>query len=123
MRFAGYSVGGNLVLNTLAHWETAAPPEVTGAVVVCPTIDVARCVERLEEPANLIYHRYFIGLMRRFYARKAALFPDRFDRALLREMKTMRDFVRLATGPDAGFSDGDALFAWVASAARLRRIA
>jgi predicted alpha/beta-fold hydrolase len=79
-------------------------------------------VERLEEPANLLYHRYFLGLMRRFYARKAALFPDRFDRALLREMKTMRDFDRLATGPDAGFSDVDALYAWVASAARLQRI-
>ena len=120
---AGYSVGGNLVLNTLAHWGLAAPREVVGAVAVCPTIDVARCVERLLRPENRLYHRLFLGIMRRFYARKAALFPRRFDRALLCEMRTMRDFDRVATGPDAGFSDVEALYAWVASAARLDCIA
>jgi predicted alpha/beta-fold hydrolase len=118
---AGYSVGGNLVLNTLAHWGAAAPPEVMGAVVVCPTIDVPRCVARLTE--SPFYHRYFLGLMRDFYARKAALFPDRFDRARLSGMRTMRDFDRMATGPDAGFTDVDALYAWVASGSRLARVA
>jgi predicted alpha/beta-fold hydrolase len=116
---AGYSAGGNLVLNTLAHWGAAAPPEVKGALALCPTIDVARCVDGLEKS---LYHRYFLRLMRDFYARKAALFPGRFDRARLEAMKTMRDYDRLATGPDAGFADVDALYAWVSSSSRIERV-
>jgi uncharacterized protein len=119
---AGYSIGGNLVLNALAHWGARPPPALCGAVVSCPAIDVGACVALVDAPNNALYRRYFVGLLRRFYARKAGLFPERFDPDRLDEVRTLRDYDRVASAPDAGFTDLDAFYAWVSSSPRLHAI-
>jgi predicted alpha/beta-fold hydrolase len=116
---AGYSVGGNLVLNALAAWGSRAPAELARAIVLCPAIDVGACVRRVDETSFLPYRKYFVGLLRRFYERKAALYPDRFDRRRLSKVRTLRDFDTVATAPDSGFADVDAFHSWVSSASRL----
>ena len=117
---AGYSVGGNLTLNTLALWAAKPPPELAGAVVMCPAIDIPRCVELVD--GNALYRRHYVNELMGLYAKKATLFPDRFQVARLSGVRTMRDFDRLATGPEAGFPDVDQFYAWVSSASRLGRI-
>src|SRR5262249_27618483 len=73
---AGYSVGGNLVLNALAHWGAEAP-QVAGAVVLCPAIDVDHCASLVDAPRNAFYRRHFVRELVRLYRRKATLFPER----------------------------------------------
>ncbi len=120
---AGYSVGGNLVLNTLAFWGASPPPSVLAAISICPTIDVDLCVTRLDAPVNLFYRRYFLRLMQRFYREKSRLDGARFPPRLVDRARTMREYDRLATGPDAGFDDVARLYRWVSSATRLAAIA
>jgi predicted alpha/beta-fold hydrolase len=115
----GYSIGGNLVMNTLARWGASPPRQVAGAVVVCPAVDVAHCVDRLDGPGNEVYRTYFVRLLRQGYLRKAALFRGRFDATLMRGVRSVREYDRVATAPDAGLRDEDALYAWVSSASRI----
>jgi predicted alpha/beta-fold hydrolase len=119
---AGYSAGGNLVLNTLAHWGTKAPPEVVGAVVVCPSMDIAHCVSLVDRAGNELYRRYFVADLIRFYRRKAGLFRQGYDVARLRGVRTLRDFDAAVTAPHEGFGDVDAFYHWVSSAPRLPRV-
>jgi predicted alpha/beta-fold hydrolase len=119
---AGYSAGGNLVLNTLAHWGAEAPPEVAGAVVVCPSIDIAHCVSLVDRAGNELYRRYFVTDLMRFYRRKASLFRHPYDLARLRGVRTLRDFDAAVTAHHEGFDDVDAFYRWVSSAPRLPRV-
>lgn len=119
---AGYSAGGNLVLNTLAHWGAAAPAEVVGAVVICPSIDIAHCVSLVDCVGNELYRRYFVNELVRFYRRKADLFRQPYDIARLRGVRTLREFDAAVTAPHEGFDDVDAFYQWVTSAPRLARI-
>jgi predicted alpha/beta-fold hydrolase len=119
----GYSVGGNLVLNTLARWGSAAPPEVAAAAVLCPTADVDHCVARLDSPACALYRRHFVSGLRRFYRRKALLFADRFDARRLQGVLSMRDFDRVATAADSGFTDVGEFYRSISSALQIPRIA
>lgn len=120
---AGYSAGGNLVLNTLAHWGAEAPPQVVGAVVVCPSIDIAHCVSLVDRAGNELYRRYFVTELSRFYRRKAGRFRQGgYDVARLRGVRTLRDFDAAVTAPHEGFDDVDAFYEWVSSAPRLARV-
>jgi predicted alpha/beta-fold hydrolase len=119
---AGYSAGGNLVLNTLAHWGAEAPPEVVGAVVVCPSIDIAHCVGLVDRSGNELYRRYFVTDLIRFYRRKASLFRHPYDLARVHGVRTLREFDAAITAPHEGFDDVEAFYQWVSSAPRLPRI-
>jgi predicted alpha/beta-fold hydrolase len=119
---AGYSAGGNLVINTLAHWGAEAPPEVVGAVVVCPSIDIAHCVSLVDRAGNELYRRYFVTELIRFYRRKAGLFRHPYDLARVRGVRTLREFDAAITAPHEGFDDVDAFYQWVSSVPRLARV-
>jgi uncharacterized protein len=102
--FAGYSMGGNLVLR-MAGEARASWPSLKGAMAVCPNIDPAACVAALEERSNWIYHRHFLTSMQARLRRKATLFPGRFDVARLSSIRSLRAFDDAYTAPDGGFLD------------------
>jgi predicted alpha/beta-fold hydrolase len=115
-------VGGNLALNTLAAWGETPPPELAGAVLLCPAVDIAHCVERLDSPANALYRSFFLRNLLGLYARKAALNGTRFPAARVHGIRTVRDFDRAVTGPESGFSDVGEFYEWVSAAHRLAHI-
>ena len=77
--FAGYSMGGNLVLKMAGELGADAPPELRGVCGVCPTIDLAACVEALGRPGNALYEWNFVSKLKARLRRKARLFPGKFD--------------------------------------------
>ena len=100
--FAGYSMGGNLVLRMAGEVGTAFTP-LKGVMTVCPNIDPAACVTALEEPRNWIYHRHFLRSMQARLRRKAAFFPGVFDVARLSSIRSLRAFDDAYTAPHGGF--------------------
>src|SRR6185437_11195622 len=120
---AGYSMGGNLVLNALAAWGADVPSGVAGAAVVCPTMDVARSVALVDGPGCGLYLRHYLADLRRLYRRKTALFGEaRYPLARLRGVASMRAFDAAISAPGAGFAGVDAFYRWVSSGPRLDRI-
>jgi predicted alpha/beta-fold hydrolase len=105
--FAGYSMGGNLVLKMAGEFAGAAPPQLRGVAGVCPTIDLAECANALALPGNFIYEEHFVRNLKKRMLRKAALFPGKFDLGPLARVRTVREFDDKITARYCGFRDAD----------------
>ena len=109
--FAGYSMGGNLVLKMAGELGGAAPPQLRGVAGVCATMDLAACADALALPGNFIYEAHFVSSLKRRMRRKAALFPGKFDLGALSQVRTVREFDEAITAKYCGFRDASDYYA------------
>ena len=103
--FAGYSMGGNVLLRLAGELGDEAPPQLKGVAAVSPVVDLGACVEAIEKPANWIYQWNFMRNLKARMQRKAGVFPDVFDLSPLATMRTIREFDDTYTAPHHGFGD------------------
>lgn len=105
--FAGYSMGGNLVLKMAGELAGGAPRELRGVAGVCPTIELAPCADAIALPGNFIYEHHFVTRLKKRMERKARMFPGQFDLAPLACVRTVREFDDAITARYCGFRDAD----------------
>lgn len=103
--FAGYSMGGNLILKMAGELGAAAPPALRGVCAICPTLDLSACVDAIAQPGNWLYQRHFVRALKARLRRKARLFPGQFERNGLRRVRTVREFDDVITAPHSGYRD------------------
>lgn len=103
--FAGYSMGGNLVLKMAGELAGAGPRQLRGVAAVCPALELARCVDAVDLPANFVYQRHFVKGLKSRMRRKARLFPGKFDLSRLARVRTLREFDDVITATYCGFTD------------------
>lgn len=106
-RFAvcGYSLGGNIALKLGAELDGSPLASTVVAVAgVSPPIELTQCIDALERAENLPYHLNFLVGLRRRMARKARLFPDRYDTRPLARVYSVRAFDDVYTAPHNGFA-------------------
>ena len=102
----GYSLGGNVALRLAADHGPQGPAGALRAVcAVSPTMDLAKCVDELERPRNLVYELNFVRNLKRRMRRKARAWPGRFDLRPLGKVRTVRAFDEAYTAPYHGFKD------------------
>jgi len=101
--FAGYSMGGNLILKMAGELGAAAPRELRGICAVCPTLDLATCVDAIERPENWLYQFRFVRDLKSRMRRKAKLFPGQFELNGLNSVRTLREFDEAITAPCSGY--------------------
>jgi predicted alpha/beta-fold hydrolase len=121
--FAGYSMGGNLVLAMAGRLGADAPPELCGVCGVCPTIDLAACVDAIGRPANALYQRHFVRGLKARLRRKARLFPGEFALNGLDRVRTVRGFDQAVTAPHFGYRDADDYYERASAGRVVHRIA
>jgi predicted alpha/beta-fold hydrolase len=113
--FAGFSMGGNLVLKMDGEFADSAPPELRGVVAVAPSMDLAACCDAVGEPRNFIYNRHFVKRLKRRMRRKAALFPEIYSTGGLVEdlgrIRSVRDFDDAITAQFCGFESANDYYA------------
>ena len=97
----GFSMGGNVCLRYLGLG--LAPDEVQGAAVAAPAVDLGAASRALP----WLYDRYFVRELKELYVRKAASFPDRYDPARMRTVRSVRAFDEAAVVPCFGFEDAE----------------
>jgi len=102
--FAGYSMGGNLVLKMAGELGAAAPPQLRGVCGICPTLDLASCVDAIARPENRLYQRHFVRALKSRMRRKARLYPGRFELNGLARVRTVREFDDVITAPCCGYA-------------------
>jgi uncharacterized protein len=103
--FAGYSMGGNLVLKMAGEFADRAPRQLCAVAGVCPTIELGVCSDAVALPGNFIYQKHFVRNLKRRMRRKAKLFPGKFDLNPMARVRTMREFDGLITAKYCGFLD------------------
>jgi predicted alpha/beta-fold hydrolase len=103
--FAGYSLGGNLALKLAGDLGASAPKELRAVCAVSPTMDLAVCVEALEQPQNAIYQWNFVRNLKARMRRKCAAFPGKWRLEPLATIRSIRAFDDAYTAPHHGFSD------------------
>jgi predicted alpha/beta-fold hydrolase len=102
---AGYSLGGNLTLKLAGDFGTAPPPALRAVCAVSPTMDLAVCVDALEEKQNAIYQWHFVRNLKRRMRRKAKAFPGKWPLEALARIRSIREFDDAYTAPFHGFRD------------------
>jgi uncharacterized protein len=116
--FAGYSMGGNLVLKMGGEYGEQAPAELRGICAVCPALDLAACADALGRWDNYFYQRHFVtGLLER-YRRKALSMPERYRQGNFGPVRSVRRFDDLITAPNFGYRDAQEYYE-AASASRV----
>jgi predicted alpha/beta-fold hydrolase len=103
--FAGYSMGGNLVLAMAGRLGADAPRELHGVCGVCPTIDLAASVDAIELPSNTLYQHNFVRKLKARLRRKAQRHPGKFVFNGLARVRTVREFDDAVTAPHFGYRD------------------
>jgi hypothetical protein len=103
--FAGYSMGGNLVLKMVGELGVSAPRELSGVAAVCPCIDLAPCADAIALPGNFAYQLHFVRNLKARMRRKAKLFPGKFDLQKMVSVRTVREFDDIITAAYCGFRD------------------
>ncbi|MFZ0320254.1 MAG: alpha/beta fold hydrolase [Candidatus Sulfotelmatobacter sp.] len=119
----GFSMGGNLVLKLAGEWGSDGPAEFRGVAAVCPAVNLAAGADALHEPANRIYEYYFLLQLFQRFRRKVRLFPETYDAACLRGIRTLRQFDERVTAHYCGFAGADDYYDRAAAAHVVDRIA
>ncbi len=123
----GYSMGGNQVVKCVGEWGSDAPEEVVAAAGVSPACDLSISADAIHRKQNRIYEWKFLFGLRARMLRKAALFPERYDRkelaAALRRVRSIRDFDELITAQYMGFEGADDYYSKASASRVVDRIA
>jgi predicted alpha/beta-fold hydrolase len=109
--FAGYSMGGNLVLKMAGDLAGAAPRQLRGVAAVCPSLDLAACADAVGLPHNFVYQKRFVNGLKDRMRRKAKLFPGKFDLGRMARVHTLREFDDVITATYCGFRDASDYYA------------
>lgn len=105
LAIAGYSLGGNLALKLAGDLGSNPLRELCGVCAVSPTMDLATCVEALEEKRNRLYQWHFVRNLKKRMRRKVKAVPGRFSLEPLPGIGTIREFDDAYTAPHHGFRD------------------
>jgi hypothetical protein len=101
----GYSLGGNLTLKLAGDFGANPPKELRAVCAVSPTMDLAVCVDALEERQNRLYQWHFVRNLKRRMRRKAKAWPGHFHLGALPHVRTIREFDDAYTAPFHGFQN------------------
>ncbi len=105
--FAGFSMGGNLVLKMAGELGESAPAQLRGVCAVSPALELAASADAVAEPRNFLYEWHFMRGLKRRLRCKARLFPERYAGAALCALGTLREWDQAITAPHSGYRDAD----------------
>ncbi len=103
--FAGYSMGGNLVLKMAGELADSAPSQLRAVAGVCPCVELGVCADAVGLPQNFIYQEHFVRNLKKRMRRKAKLFPGKYDLSAMASVRTLREFDDVITARYCGFRD------------------
>jgi predicted alpha/beta-fold hydrolase len=106
----GFSLGGNMALKLAGELQAAAVTYLRQVIAVCPPADLAACARLLAQPANRLYERRFVRLLRADVLDRHAHFPD-LPRVELPDSLSLYAFDNLYTAPQCGFRHADDYYA------------
>jgi len=103
----GFSLGGNLVLKYMGEYGDSLVPEIRKAVGFSVPCDLASSSHRISEPANRIYLKRFLRMLREKIRMKMKMMPDLISDHGYETIKTFKEFDDRYTAPISGFKNAE----------------
>ena len=119
---AGFSLGGNLTLLTLAQDLERLPGELSGVAAICPPLDMSACADALERKANRVYQLQFVSSLNASYRKRRELLPEAYEADRERGLSTVRQFDDRITAFYGGYRDAEDYYQRVSPGPRLETI-
>lgn len=119
---AGFSLGGNLSLLTLAREQSRLPEELVAGAAICPPLDMSACADALESRENRIYQLRFVRSLLSSYRKRQYLSPTLYEPGRERGIRTLRQFDDAITAPYGGYLDAEHYYRSVSPGPRLKTI-
>ncbi len=119
---AGYSLGGNLLLNSALAASEGDPVAGDSLMAVCavsPSIDLSAAVDAIERPENKLYQNWFLRTMKQKIMEKAKQQRRDFDIKSIAGIKSIREFDDKFTAPDGGYGSAERYYSEASSRDRL----
>lgn len=118
----GFSLGGNVVLKYLGECGLNVPGIIGKAAAMSVPCDLTSSSHRLAEPANRIYMRRFLRLLRQKIRMKMAVMPGRLNDDGYERIRNFKDFDDRYTAPVHGFENAEDYWKKASSKPFLREI-
>lgn len=101
----GVSLGGNMLINYLAHYNHET--YLDAACAVSAPLDLAACSEHIEQGFSRLYRTYLLSSLKRTAMRKQPQLQSvlNISRRHIRRLTHLSDFDDLITAPLHGFAD------------------
>ncbi|MFQ5708154.1 MAG: YheT family hydrolase [bacterium] len=106
----GFSLSGNVLLKLLGEQKHSITENLSGAMAVCPPIDLALCSDSLCRRRNWIYDFRFVQMLRAAIQEHRKDFSD-FPAFDLPWHLTLRQFDERCTAPFSGFESAEDYYA------------
>jgi predicted alpha/beta-fold hydrolase len=103
----GVSLGGNLTLKYVGESGEKLPKEVKSAIAFSTPLDLAASCRQISLPENWMYSKRFIIKLKKKIQTKHRQFPNKINLSRLHEVKDLKSFDDLYTGPIHGFEGAD----------------
>jgi uncharacterized protein len=109
--FAGFSLGGNVLLKWLGERGADLPAQVRGAAAVSVPFDLARGARHIGQGFARLYESSFLRSLKRKTLAKLEQYPDLADPARLARSRSIYEFDDAVTAPVHGFRTADDYYA------------
>ncbi|NAW67877.1 hydrolase [Vibrio sp. V27_P1S3P104] len=118
----GVSLGGNMLINYLADYQT--DPIVTAATAISAPLDLAACSQRIEQGFSKLYCRYLLSSLKRNALKKHRLLQDTLGLSEngIQRITKLYDFDQLITAPLHGFKNAHDYYQRCSGMQRLKEI-
>jgi predicted alpha/beta-fold hydrolase len=120
---AGFSLGANLALLTLARGGDRLPPGLVGVAAVSPPLDLAACADAIGRPSNRLYQSYFVRNLKAAYRRRQQRRPDLYEAGRERGIRTIREYDDVITAPYGGYASAEEYYRDSSAGPRLEALA
>ena len=104
---AGFSLGGNLTLKWLGEQGENHPQFIRKAVAFSVPLHLSSSSRKLARRENRIYTHRFLQTLIKKVTEKSALYPHDITAGMLANIKSLKDFDHVITGPLHGFKDAE----------------
>jgi uncharacterized protein len=105
--FAGFSLGGNVLLKWLGERGADLPTQVRGAAAVSVPFDLARGARHIGKGFARVYEASFLRSLKRKTVAKLEQYPDLTDPVRLARSRSIYEFDDAVTAPVHGFQSAD----------------
>lgn len=103
----GFSLGGNITLKYSGEQGTDIPRQIKCIIAFSVPLDLSAGCRQISEPSNWLYANRFLKNLKAKIRLKHKQFPDKISLNGLENVRDLRTFDNLYTGPLHGFADAN----------------